>query len=152
MAKTANTKQAGGRSLIWLQGLACGAMAALAPGLAVHAAVLLAPAILAVVLDCQPGKPVARAIALFALAACVEPMRNLWLGTQAGGGSLTILLDLQAIGTVWSAAGAGWLLTQLLPVILGVMTEAGSLARAVRLRAARERIIEEWGLEAPTDQ
>jgi len=127
-------------------------MAALAPGLAAHAAMLLAPAILAVVLDRQPGKPVARTIALFALAACVEPMRDLWMGTQAAGGSVSFLLDLQAVGTVWSAAGAGWLLSQLLPVILGIMTEAGSLARAVRLRSARERIIEEWGLEAPTDQ
>jgi hypothetical protein len=137
---------------MWLQGLACGALAALAPGMALLAGMLLAPGLLALFLDRQPGKPVARAVILFALAACVTPLRAAWDSGQGPDAAVAQLSDLRVIGTVWSAAGAGWLLTQLTPVVIAMALEAASMARASRLRAERDRLAEEWGLEAPGDQ
>jgi hypothetical protein len=49
------------------------------------------------------------------------------------------------------AAAAGWLLTQVVPLIVRAMPEATFLARAARLRAVRERLIEARGLEQPPE-
>jgi hypothetical protein len=152
IGKAKSGKRGGAGSLLWLQGLACGALAALAPGMAIVIGVLLAPGLLALFLDQQPGKPVARAVILFALAACIGPLRTAWnsgLGLETGW---ELLSDPRVIGTVWSAAGAGWLLTQLGPVLIGIGMEGASMTRAARLRAERDKLAVEWGLETPTDQ
>ena len=65
-------------SLIWLQGLLCGAMVTLATPTALLLGVLLGPALLAIVLDREPGRPRARSIALCSMAAAVDPLRTLW--------------------------------------------------------------------------
>jgi hypothetical protein len=146
------SKRGGAGSLLWLQGLACGALAALAPGMAFLIGMLLAPGLLALFLDRQPGKPVARAVILFALAACVSPLRAAWnsgLGLETGW---ELLSDPRVIGTVWSAAGAGWLLTQLGPVLISAGMEATTMARAAGLRAERDKLAEEWGLGTTADQ
>jgi len=152
MAKARARKREGAGSLTWLQGLACGALAALAPSMAFLAGMLLAPGLLALAFDREPGKPVARAVILFALAACVTPLRAAWDSGQGLDSAVAQLTDPRVIGTVWSAAGAGWLLTQLAPVAIALALEAASMARASRLRAERDKLAEEWGLETPTDQ
>jgi hypothetical protein len=138
----------GGRSLVWLQGLACGALAALAPAAALRMALLLAPGIMALVFDRQPGRAIARTVLLCQLAACVEPVRQMW----ADGAGSGFMPDPASLGTAWSAAAAGWLLTQLLPLGVNVALDAASLTRSARLQAARGRLVEEWGLEPPADQ
>ncbi len=47
-------------SLVWLQGLGCGAVVALVPAMALLLGALLLPGVLAVVYDRQAGRPVAR--------------------------------------------------------------------------------------------
>jgi hypothetical protein len=142
MSKSATAQ--GGGSLIWLQGLACGAMVALVPATALLLAVLLAPGLAALLLDRQPGRAVARSVLLFGAAACVGPVGQLWGNGQTVETSVMMLGDLGNIGTAWSAAAGGWLLAELLPVIVRVALEAASLARATRLRAARARLAEDW--------
>jgi hypothetical protein len=134
---------------LWLQGLACGALAALAPVAAVTIAVLLAPSVLAAFLDQQSGRPVARTIFLCQAAACVHPARDIWSGAHSGGLAAAIFAHPYDIGTAWCAAAAGWLLTQLLPVAVSAAMEAASLSRAAALRRRRERIGEEWDLGRP---
>jgi hypothetical protein len=132
---------------MWLQGLACGAMVALVPATALLLAVLLAPGLAALMIDRQSGRPIARSILLCGAATCVSPVGQLWNAGQNVEASLAILGDVSTIGTAWSAAAAGWLLAELLPVVVRAVLEAASLTRAVRLRAARAKLVEEWGTE-----
>jgi hypothetical protein len=58
-----------------------------------------------------------------------------------------LLGDMQIIATAWSAAAAGWLLAQLAPIAVRAALEGLSLARAVRLRGERSKLVEAWGFE-----
>ena len=148
------TAQAGGyRSVVWLSGLASGVLAAIAPGVAMLVAGLLAPGIVALRLDRESGRPTARTVLTCGLAGCVHPMIALWNTGQSFGAAIAIVTDPAIIGIAWSAAAAGWLMTQFLPLIVRAILEATTLARAAQLRAERARIVEAWGLDqAAEDQ
>ena len=150
-AKAASAKQGGG-SLMWLQGLACGGLAALVPGIALQVGILLLPAIVALMLDRERGKPVARAVLLCTLAASVEPMRALWNSAQGGDLGFSLVADLHAVTLTWGAAAGGWLLTQVIPVAVGMVLNTTADQRSAELREARARLIAEWGLGNPADQ
>ncbi|MGA3001527.1 MAG: hypothetical protein ABSE20_07365 [Acetobacteraceae bacterium] len=139
------------RSVVWLSGLACGVLAAIAPGTATVAAGLLAPGVVALRLDREPGRPVARAVLTCGLAGCVHPVTTLWNTGQSFETAIAIVTDPTTIGIAWSAAAAGWLLTQIAPLAVRVALEAVALARATRLRAARSRIAEAWGLDGASN-
>jgi hypothetical protein len=144
---------ANNRSVIWLSGLACGVLAAIAPGIATVAAGLLVPGAVALKLDQEPGRPVARTVLTCGLAGCVHPVIMLWNMGQSFDTALAIISDPWTLGVAWSAGAAGWLLTQLAPLAVRAALEAAALARSTRLRAARSRIAETWGLNpAPKDQ
>ena len=141
------------RSVVWLSGLACGVLAAILPGIATVAAGLLAPGVVALRLDREPGRPVARTVLTCGLAGCVHPVITLWNTGQSFETAIVIVTDPTTIGIAWSAAGAGWLLTQIVPLVVRVALEAVALGQSTRLRAARSRIAEAWGLtEASHDQ
>lgn len=138
--------------MMWLQGLACGGLAALVPGIALQAGILLLPAIAALMLDRERGKPVARAVLLCTLAASVGPIRALWNSAQGGDLGFSLVADLHAVTLTWSAAAGGWLLTQVIPVAVGMVLDTTAGKRSAELREARARLIEEWGLGPPADQ
>jgi hypothetical protein len=131
-------------SLIWVQGLVCGALVAVAMPLALMLAVLLAPTAAAAMFDRQPGRPSVRAVLLCGLSACVYPLRRLWVGEHTLAASLAILGEPGVIALTWAAAAGGWILAELAPLGLSLALEAASRARAVRLRTRRERLLEEW--------
>ena len=139
----------GGRAsaLMWMQGLACGGLVALLPPTALLLGVLLGPAIVAMFLDRQAGKPIARSVLLCALAASVKPVRTLWAAGHGMAASVALATDPDIIGTAWAAAAAGWLLAELIPVGVRVVLELASMTRVTRLRAARAALAEEWGLD-----
>jgi hypothetical protein len=140
-------------SLIWLQGLLCGAMATLATPTALLLGVLLGPALLAVVLDHQPGRPRARSIALCGMAAAVSPLQILWTTGHTIATATALLGNLRIVGMAWSAAAAGWLLAEITPIAVRAALEGLGIARAARLRAERAKLVETWGLETlPGDQ
>lgn len=134
-------------SLVWLQGLLCGALATLATPTAVLLGVLLGPALLAMLLDREPGKPTGRSVALCAMAASVDPLKTLWLAGHSMATATALLSNMQITGTAWSAAAAGWLVAQIMPTAVRTALEALSIARAVRLRAERAKLVEAWGLD-----
>src|SRR4051794_33615031 len=103
-------------SLVWLQGLLCGAMATLATPTALLLGVLLAPALLALVVDRQPGRPRARSIALCGMAASIDPLRALSTGDHSIFNATTLLGNSRVVGAAWIAAAAGWLLAEIAPV------------------------------------
>ncbi len=132
---------------MWIQGLLCGGLVALLPPTALLLGVLIGPALLALFLDTQPGKPIARSVLLCTLAASVKPVRMLWAAGHSIAASMALATDADIVGTTWAAAAAGWLLAELAPVAVRVVLEAMSLRRAARLRAARAALAEEWGLD-----
>jgi hypothetical protein len=138
-------------SMVWLQGLLCGAMAMLAPPTALLMGVLLGPAVLALVFDRQPGRPRARSIALFGMAASVEPLRTLWVNGHTMSVVGALLGNLHVVGTAWAAAAAGWLLAEAAPIAVRAALEALSISRAARLRAQRSQLAEEWRLDPVDD-
>ena len=155
MAKPSRARDAGANrqprqhSLIWLQGLLCGAVATLATPTALLLGVLLGPALLAILLDHEPGRPCARSIALCSMAAAVEPLRRLWTGGHSIATATILLGDVRVLATAWSAAAVGWLLVEITPIAVRAALETLSIARAARLRAERARLVEAWGLETP---
>jgi hypothetical protein len=138
-------------SLIWLQGLLCGALATLATPTALLLGVLLAPAIAAVLLDHQPGRPRARSIALCGMAASVDPLRTLWSSGHNLATASALLSNLQVVGMAWSAAAVGWLLAEISPLAVRAVLEALSSARVSKLQTERARLVEAWRLPAPTE-
>ena len=144
---TRATPGGGKRSFVWLSGLLCGAVAAVAPGASLLAGALLAPAIIALKMDHEPGRPIARTVLTFGLAGCVHPLTMLWNAGQSLGTAATIIADPLTIATAWGAAAAGWLLAQIMPLILRVVLEASTRTRASSLRATRSRLMQDWGLD-----
>lgn len=137
----------GKRSFVWLQGLICGAVATLATPLAILLTFLLAPGLIALVLDRSPGRPTARAVLLFGLAASVAPAKTLWEGGLTMPGCVDIMTDPIIFGTAWAAAAFGWLTGEAAPIIIELMQGSGRRLRAKRLAEARAKYAEEWGIE-----
>ena len=135
-------------SLVWLQGLLCGALATLATPTALLLGVLLGPALLAVFLDTEQSKPIGRSVVLFSMAASVEPLKTLWVSGHTMQVAATLVGDLQVVGYAWIAAAAGWLLAQILPIVVRTILDTLGLARSAQLRAERAKLVSEWGLEA----
>jgi hypothetical protein len=128
-------------------------MATLATPTALLLGVLLGPALLAVVLDHQPGRPRARSIALCSMAAAVDPLRTLWTTGHTIATATALLGNLRIVGMAWSAAAVGWLLAEITPIAVRAALEGLGIARAARLRAERAKLVEIWGLETlPGDQ
>ena len=136
-------------SLTWLQGLLCGALVTVATPTALLIGVLLGPALVAIALDREPGRPRARSIALCGMAAAIEPLRTLWSAGHSIATATALLGNVRIVATAWGAAAAGWLLAEATPMAVRAALEALSIARAARLRAERARLLEIWGLGAP---
>ena len=137
----------GNGSLLWAQGLACGGIVAFAPGLGLLLVALLWPVGLALVWDKSPGRPMARAAALCAAAAALQPIRSAWTGGLGLESAVTMATDIHALALTWCAAAGGWALALLAPIAARAVLEAGSATRAARLRAERARLLAAWRWE-----
>lgn len=151
MAKRNQVKLTAGQprqhSLVWVQGLLCGALVTLATPTALLLGVLLGPAMIALVLDGEHGRPTGRSVALFSMAAAVGPLKVLWTGGHTMQGAANLVSSLDVVATAWSAAAAGWLLAQILPIAMRTVLEALGMTRSARLRAERVRLVADWGLD-----
>ncbi|MDA8049439.1 MAG: hypothetical protein M0002_05465 [Rhodospirillales bacterium] len=141
-----------GRSYTWLQGLLCGVAATLVPGPALLIGMLLAPGLVALLLDQAPGKPMPRAVLLCGLAAAIAPLASLWNSGGGIGAAFSMLGNPAVLGEAWLAGAGGWLLNELAPLLLRVAMDAAAAARAARLNAERARLVEAWDLAADGDQ
>ena len=133
-------------SLVWLQGLLCGAMATLATPTALLLGVLLGPALLAILLDHEPGRPRARSIALCSLAAAIDPLRTLWTAGHTMA-TATALLSKSAWwqwrGVLPRRAGC-W--REIMPLaVRAALDGAEASPRASRLNAERARLMRDLG-------
>lgn len=144
--KPAKAARAAAGSGLWLSGLACGAVLAFAPALAVLAAALLAPAGIAAVLESHTGRPVTRAMALsggtFVLAPCWRLVREGLTMTNV----LDQLADPLTAGAAWFAGIVGWALCELLPVALQAASDLRVAARVKHLEDTAKSLRASWDL------
>ena len=143
--------RAGPGSLLWLQGLLCGAFATLATPTALLAGVLLLPALIASMLDRQPGKPIARSIALSGLCGIVGPVISLWAAGHTVDAATSLATEPNNLMLAWGAAAAGWLLAEIAPVAVRAVLEAMALTRSARLRAERAQYEAAWGFSPASE-
>lgn len=159
MAKAA--KQGGGRSWLWAQGLACGIVVATAAPLALVLAVAFAPAGLAALAGPlalggageedgaeDGGRKLAGVMLVYGLAAALPWLEALWQAARNWGMALDLLAQLRLVGLCWGAQAAAWLLSEAAPFVARLVLETQVRARQSRLRDARGRLQEEWGLAA----
>ena len=146
MSRAAHKPQAppGGGATRWLQGLVCGVALLVATPSALLAGVLLLPTVMAWMGDRQPGQPTARAVLLFGLAASCQPLDLLWRAGHRMEDAVVLITDVRTLAIAWSAQAGGWMLTQLLPLLIGFFVEAQANIVAQRLQKRLESLQEEW--------
>jgi len=142
--KARAAKARGPGSTLWLQGLACGAVVALATPLAVMGGLLLAPGIGALLLERRAVPLAARVALLCGAAAAAAPLAALWQSGLGVAGAVTVASDPAVLAGCWAAQAAGWLATQLAPMLVRVALDLRAAATAARLRAERARYEAEW--------
>ena len=136
-----------GGSFSWLQGLVCGAVLAFATPVALLAGVLLAPCIVAAVLDSRPGRPVARTVALAGLSLTLAPLWHLVMNGRTMDEAVALVIDPAVTGPAWLAAACGWALCEILPVLLRVAADLRAAARLSMLQAEEKALRETWDFE-----
>ena len=94
--------------------------------------------------DRQPGQPTARAVLLFGLAASCQPLDLLWRAGHRMEDAVVLITDVRTLAIAWSAQAGGWMLTQLLPLLIGFFVEAQANIVAQRLQKRLESLQEEW--------
>jgi hypothetical protein len=99
------------------------------------------------VIDRSPGCGIARAILLFQAAACVHPVLGAWYRCAGIDDCMGYLAEWPMVLRVWLAAGAAWLVTQLLPIGLKLLDDYRIGFYRARLISRRIALVEEWGLE-----
>ena len=139
------------RSAPWLQGLACGALLTLAPPTAVLAAVLLAPGLLAFALDPVAGKPTARPVLLLGLAASTGPLGQLWRLGHTVDIAMGLLSDPVLLATAWAAQAAGWLVVELVPLLICLALNAAAGTQSARLNAQRRVYEKDWDISVAAE-
>ena len=155
MSDIAETPPGGRWGLVarWLQVAACGLLVFLMPAVGCVCAALLAPGLLALLLEQEPSRRTARILLAFGAMAAIEPVRFLWRQANDMEMAISILSDIRGIALAWVAAGVGWTLSRLIPLGIHMLLDMTARARAEQLRSTREALVAEWGLmERPTDQ
>jgi hypothetical protein len=132
------------RSWLWLQGAACGGLAAVAPGVACILAILLAPALLLYVTEQTQGRPVARTMLLMGAATTFRPLRIVWDHGLSLISGLDLLGDPAVPLLSWTACGAGWLIIELVTITASQVARAADNRTTSRLRDERDALEKEW--------
>lgn len=143
MAKSRRVAPAAGRAR-WLPVLLAAIGIALAPPSAALASVLLLPAAMVWIADPSPGRACARAVMLFGLAASCSPFDMLWRSGHRLDTAITLITDLRVVSIAWAAQAGGWLLTQLLPLVIGAWLEADIRLGVTRLEMRKDVLLQEW--------
>ena len=133
--------------LILLLGLSGGSLIALSPDIAIPLVVLLLPGLVTLLIDASPGAALARAMLLFQVAACVQPVTQAWYQCAGIHGCLSYLCEPLTVVRVWLAALAAWLVAQILPITLKMLDDHRLKQQRATLVARRTALATEWGLE-----
>jgi hypothetical protein len=147
--KPIGRKALGQRSLVWIEGTACGVLAAVATPMFLLLAGLLLPGLMALVLDQTPRKKISKAMLLMGFAASAVPARDLWVAGIAMPNSMQLLTDPVTLGLAWGAGFCGWAISEVAPIVVSLVIEARTITRVTVLQNLRDKLEEEWGLPPP---
>jgi hypothetical protein len=136
-----------GGSLLWVQGLACGALLTFAAPTALLAAATFAPALACRLVETSPNRAQARSVGLACAAAAIGPIWRLWVAGGAMQQAWVILSEPWTLPLAWGAGAGAWALCQTLPVLLRTMWDARDAARARTLAAELKACREAWRLD-----
>ncbi len=133
-------------SLLWVQGLACGALLTFAAPTCLVLGVLLAPALASVLgeRDAGPGTP--RAVALCCGASAVVPVWRLWMEGDQMARALETLSDPLTLVVAWGTGACAWAACQVLPVVIRSVWDLQVAARGRTLQAELTECRAEWDL------
>jgi len=136
-----------GGSLLWLQGLVCGALLAFATPVALLVCVLMAPGAAASVFDTAPQRAMTRAVCLGCLAFTLGPVWRLILLGRGMTEAVDMLLDPAIVGPAWLAGACGWALCELLPVVLRSFADVRAASRIAALQKEEAELKEQWDIK-----
>ncbi len=139
-------RQRRGGSMMWVQGLACGALLTFATPTALLLTILLAPAILCLLANPGCERGLLRAVASSCIAGSLAPLWHLWVG---GGHMDDVALVLASPATLciaWGGGAAAWSLCQILPVIVQAAWDGREANRTNAIQAELEGLGQEWSL------
>jgi hypothetical protein len=146
MARKAARASRGGGSLLWLQGLVCGAVLTFATPVAVLLGVLLAPSVVAAVMDSAPNRAMTRAVFLSGLAFTLGPLWHLFVEGRGMQTAVDLIGDPYVLGPAWLAGACGWALCEVLPVVLRSFAELRTTTRIAALKAEAAALRQDWDL------
>lgn len=130
--------------MVLVVGLGCGAVIATTPDIAAAAIVLQLPGIIVFLVDPTPGRGIGRTMLLFQGAASVHPISQIWYQCDGLNACVAMATDRRTVLVVLLAAAFGFVLTQILPMVLKLVDDGRMKIRRARLVAERQRLVEEW--------
>ena len=132
--------------LLLIAGLCCGMLVAVAPDIAGAVLILQLPGGLILLFDPTPGRAIGRTVLLFAAAATVGPIADIWFQCDGLRQCVAMAATTHTILVMLLYAASGFMLTQLLPLLFRLLDERRQKVRLAELVAARAKIAEEWQL------
>ncbi len=130
--------------LLWLQGLACGALLAFATPSFILLGAFLSPALACLAADSEPARRMSRAVALACLAGALPPTWSLWMHDDRMEVALALLTDPATLFFGWGPAAGVWALCEILPVVLKSLWDMSEAARSRSLEAELKALKAEW--------
>ena len=106
--------------------------------------VLLLPSLMAGLADHRPGRAILRAVILFGLAGACWPLERLWSAGHTLENAFVLASDVSVIAIAWSAQAGGWLLAQIVPMVIDAGLEARVSQKQAELETRRAILLAEW--------
>lgn len=130
---------------LWLAGLSGIAAIIFASSSVVLGAILLLPTAMAWIADIEPGRPAARVVGLFGLAGGCASFDMIWNACDGVEAAIALSADVRNVAIAWAAQAGGWLLTQVLPVLIGAWAEVQAQTKIEMLAQRKVSLLQEWG-------
>jgi hypothetical protein len=113
---------------------------------------LFLPAILALAVEREPGRPMTRTLLLFGTAGAWDPLSVVWQAGSPRGVEWMAMLDARAVVWAWLAQAAGWLLAEGIGLGLVLLADRETARIEAASRAEIAALTAEWNLGEVADR
>lgn len=103
------------------------------------------PAMVAYIVDREPGRNATLAVAAANFAGVAPFIFELLVAGATMDRALSMLTDVFVIAVMFGTAGIGWLLVLGMPKVATVYIEVTNEAKIKAMRREQKRLVEEWG-------
>ena len=110
-------------------------------------AVGLLPTLVALLVDVHPRKFAAWSVGFLNSAGLMPYLGDLRMKNNSIEGAIGVLTDIVAWLVIYAAAAAGWMVYMGMPVVGGMILEIKTQGQIRRLKAERQKLVDEWGRE-----